>query len=344
MRRIGGLWEQLISMDTLERAAKIACASRKNKKEVKEFEKRKDELLHNLQTSVINHTYKSSEYRMFKVNENGKERDVADLPLYPDRIFHWALALVLEKPMNSKLIDQTHASRPGHGIHSAMMNVNKYIVNDSRAVFYLKCDVRKFFPSIDKEILKSKLRHVLKDSDILTELDKLINQYPYSGLPIGNRTSPMLANLYLSEIDHMMKEKHHVHYYVRYMDDIVILGYSRPWLKRIRDTVASYLSDIGLNMKPNWIISAIDPFGIDFVGYRIFSDHILLRKRIKLNLKKAVKRMIFKLKSGDELDVHDKGAIASYTGFLMWCNGYNLYRSTIYEVLRLRECRRMDIS
>ena len=118
-------------------------------------------------------------------------------------------------------------------------------------------------------------------------MDKLIEEYPYSGLPIGNRYSPMLANLYFSDMDHKLKQKYHAHYFISFMDDRCILGYSKKWLHRILDKVIQMLDELHLQIKPNYQIFPIDKRGIAFLGYRIFRTHILLLKRTKRKLKKT---------------------------------------------------------
>lgn len=342
MRRYGDCYPDVYGTGTLIQAAKKACSSRKNRREVERFQENQDVLLDKLQRSLIDHTYKSSEYRIFQVHENGKVRDVADLPLYPDRICHWAIALAIEDKVCSKFIDQTHASRPKHGIHSAVNNIKGYLRKDKRLKYCLKLDVKKFFPSIDKIVMKRKFRDVFKDRELLIELDKIVDQYPYPGIAIGNRVSPMFANLYLSEIDHLMKEKYHVHYYERYMDDIIILGYSKPWLHKMRETIASYLSDISLTLKENWQVFPIDSRGIDFVGYRIYTDHVLLRERNKKKLTKACERIQDKLDDGGKVTRHDRGTLASYNGLLKWCDGHHLYQKTIGETEKKIEEKRIE--
>ena len=315
MRSIGNLWSHVVDMDNLEEAARRACCSRKDRAEVEDFLSDKEGKLSCLKELLESGWYRSSEYRMFIVNEKGKERLVADLPLYPDRIVHWAVCLVAEGPLNRKLIDQTFGSRPGTGYHDAVRLVSDYIARDSRIKFVLSVDIRHFFASIDKQVLKCKLRAVLKDRHLLRLLDAIIDDYRLSGIPIGNRTSPMLANLYLSEIDHLLKEEHHCHYYVRYMDDIVILGYSKPWLHRIRDVLSGYLEDIGLTMKSNWQVYPIDSRGTSFLGYRIFSDHVLLKKDTKSRMKRAAGRIAERLEDPDYvMDRHDLGVVNSYHG------------------------------
>lgn len=334
VRRIGSNdIEDFTSMEILLEASKRACRSRKSKVEVAEFLSNRNELLEALQASLRDGTYRSSEYRMFYVRENGKIRLVADLPLYPDRIAHWAVALAIEERMNSKLIGQTYASIPGRGAHQAVRQLQKYM-QDSRVRFALQVDVSKFFPSMDKTVLKGKLRTVLKDKPVLKFLDTVIDDYDLPGIPIGNRTSPMFANLYLSEMDHVLKERHHVHYYVRYMDDIVVLGYSKPWLHRIHEIMTAMLSEIGLTIKGNWQIYPISARGVDFVGYVTYPTHILLRKRTKIRMKRAVRRISEHLDTVPTLSAHDRGTLASYNGVLKWCDSYHLRQMTLEPLER----------
>ena len=341
MRRIGGLWPSVVDIGNLRQAAKMACRSRKNRDEVAEFQEDSERMILELQASLMDGTYRSSEYRMFTVNERGKERLVADLSLYPDRILHWAICLVVEAPLNSKLIDQTYGSRPGTGYHQAVMNLSRYMEGDTRIRYALLMDIRHFFPSIDKGILKQKLRQVLKDAHLLGLLDVVIDDYKLPGIPIGNRTSPMFANLYLSELDHAMKERYHCHYYVRYMDDMVVLGYSKPWLHRIRKVIDGMLSDVGLEMKSNWQVFPVESRGVPFLGYRVFPDHILIRKSTKERMKKAAGRIAWEQTTDPTyvMGPHDKGVVDSYKGALAWCNGKNLRKRYLDPLVKENKAR-----
>lgn len=329
VKRIGNIFYRIVDIDNLRAAAKKACASRKDRVEVEAFKRNQEKKLLALRESLLEGTFQSSRYRMFVTNENGKDRLVADCPLYPDRILHWAICLVAEEPLNRKLIDQTYGSIPGTGHHAAVKCVYGYIRNDSRVKYALSLDVRHFFASIDKEILKQKMRLAYKDQLFLELMDVIIDGYDLPGIPIGNRTSPMLANLYLSEIDHVMKERHHCHYYVRYMDDIVILGYSSKWLHRMQRIIDSMMKEIGLELKRNWQVYPIDSRGIPFLGYRIFSDHILLKKTTKRRMQAAARRISESISHEYSMSKHDLGTVHSYEGVLKWCNGRNLYKTTL---------------
>ncbi len=345
MKRVGNLWSKVTSMETLEAASMKACSSRKNKDEVLRFlEDRKDNLVR-LQRSLIYHTYETSEYRIFEKNENGKNRVVSDLPLYPDRIAHWAVAIIVEPYIQNRLIPQTHASRKGHGTHTAVADVSRYLQNDTRIRYALQVDVKQCFPSMPKQVAKGVIRRVIKDPDVLWFIDKIIDDYPLEGIPLGNRLSPDIANLVLSyAADHPMKELHHCHYYVRYMDDILILGYSKPWLHKMRRILAAQFEEYGMTMKKNWQVYPIDVRGIDFVGYRIYRNKILLRTRTKKRMKRACANLQELVDEGYSLNESQHGTVWSYYGMLKWCDSNRLKKLTVAPLIQsIEQDKRLSI-
>ena len=172
-------------------------------------------------------------------------------------------------------------------------------------------------------------------------MDRLIDEYPYDGLPIGNRYSPMLANLYLSDLDHYLKEQKHVHYLISFMDDRCILGYSKQWLHRICEDSKTFLEEKGLKMKGNYQVFPIHKRPIRFLGHVVYPTHILLAKYTKQRIKRATNS--FKEWYADsslELSPTQQGTIASYHGVLKWCNGKHLEKCTIgpiYEEFQKRK-------
>lgn len=323
MHRIGYVYEKIVDLENLRIASKKACSTRKNKIEVAEYKQNEEENLIRLRMSLINGTYRSSEYRMFTLYEHGKKRIIADLPLYPDRILHWAICLITEPIINQRLIDQTYASVPGRGYHQAVHQIQRYLQSDNKLQYSLTFDVKQCYPSFPKDRLVDKLSKVFKDEAFLKLMERLIMEYPHPGLPIGNRYSPMLANLYLSDLDHILKEKYHCHYLVAFMDDRWIGGYSKQWLHRIRRIAESILNEIGLQMKGNYKIAPVS-IGIHFLGHCIYPTHIRLSRYTRTKLKRATYRLTDK-----EIDLHDIGTIASYHGVLKWTDGINLEKHTI---------------
>lgn len=333
-KRIGDLKHRITSIENLESAAKTACKARKDKLEVARFEANHDCNIQKLQTLAKNGTVPTPEYRFFTRMERGKERDIVDISLYPHRIWHQALAQVLESELDPKMVYQSFASRIDRGTQRAVVLAWNYVQHE-KIKYCLSIDIRKCYESTDKRILKKTLRRYIKDEWALFNLDRIIDEYPRPGISIGDRLSPLFCNLMLTPLDHHIKEDLHCHCYIRYADNLFVFGNSKKWLKMIEVNIESELNEIGYSVKPNWIIADLRTEGVDFLGYRMFKTHILLRRRTKIRLRRAVNEIRKKLESGQFPDEHDRGVLGSYFGVLKWCNGYNLYRSTIWPVKRM---------
>lgn len=319
MKRYNNLFDKIVSLDNLYEADKRARRQKSHRPEVMLFDKNKDNLLLDLQRKLINGEYETSEYYVFKIYEP-KEREIFKLPYYPDRIVHHAIMNIMEPIWVSAFVKGTYSCIRKRGIHKALKDVKFALKDEVNTQYCLKLDIRKFYPSIDHDILKIIVRKKIKDKRLLNLLDEIIESA--QGVPIGNYLSQFFANLYLTYLDHWIKEQKKVRYYFRYSDDIVILGRDKQELRNLLYDIQNYLNNkLKLSFKDNWQIFKVDSRGIDFVGYRVFHTHTLLRKRIK---KKFCKK-INKLNKKQNLDKDTyKQKICSYIGWIKYCNGRNL--------------------
>jgi len=258
--------------------------------------------------------YRTSEYTTFKVYEP-KERDVFRLPYYPDRIVHHAIMNVLEPIFISCLTKDTYSCIKGRGIHAAAKSIQKYLSKEDTQ-YCLKFDIRKFYPSINHDILKGMLMRKIKDNDLLWLLDEIIDSA--DGIPIGNYLSQHFANFYLSTFDHWIKEIKGVKYYSRYADDIVILSDNKEYLHSIFYEIKEYLNvNLKLTIKDNYQVFPVSSRGIDFVGYKFYHTHTLLRKGIKKRFARSAN------KNKNSL------SIPSYMGWAKHCNSKNLLKKLL---------------
>lgn len=319
MKRYNNLFDKIVSLDNLYEADKRARRQKSHRPEVMLFDKNKDKLLLDLQRKLINGEYETSEYYVFKIYEP-KEREIFKLPYYPDRIVHHAIMNIMEPIWVSAFVKGTYSWIRKRGIHKALKDVKFALKDEVNTQYCLKLDIRKFYPSIDHDILKTIIRKKIKDKRLLSLLDEIIESA--QGVPIGNYLSQFFANLYLTYLDHWIKEQKKVRYYFRYADDIVILGGDKQQLRDLFYDIQDYLNNkLKLNFKDNWQIFKVDSRGIDFVGYRVFHTHTLLRKRIK----KRFCKKINKLNKKQNLDKDTyKQKICSYIGWIKYCNGRNL--------------------
>lgn len=331
-KRHGNIYHKICDWDNLLKAHKKARRGKGWYKEVQMVDSKPDLYIGRLQESLINKTYRTSEYSRFIRYDKGKEREIYRLPYYPDRICQWAIMLQVEHIIINTLIYDTYASIPERGIHVALDRVNQAMVHREGTRYCLKLDIKKYFPSVDQEILKALLRRKFKDRDLLWLLDEIIDSAE-AGIPIGNYLSQYLANFYLAYFDHWLKGDKEVKYYFRYMDDIVILSDDKKRLHSLKRDIDSYLNDkLNLQVKGNWQVFPTYVRGVDFVGYRSFGDYILLRKSTAKNIKSKIRSINKRpLKPGDV------NSVMSYKGWLKYCNSYNLQKRYLDPVIRRME-------
>ena len=229
---------------------------------------------------------------------------------------------MLEPIWTLQFTADTHACIRGRGIHSLLKQLRNDLAEDPEGTRYcFKLDVRKFYPSIDHDILKVVIRRKIKDPAVLLLLDGIIDSAP--GVPIGNYISQYFANLYLSELDHRIKEVAGVRYYYRYADDIVVLAGDKATLHGVRVFINDYLNtERNLSMKSNYQIFPVESRGIDFVGYVTYHTHSLARKRNKQGLCREVAKLRKKGVSEPEIMLRT----ASRAGFMAHCNSKHLLK------------------
>ena len=305
MKRVGNLYDKIYDIENIREAHRNARKRKTHYKEVKEVDADVDKYCYDIQAMLRDKTFVNGKYEVFKKTEKGKEREIYKLPYFPDRIIHHAIMQVLEPIWKKTLIADTYQSIKGRGIHKAKNKIQP-LLRKYKVQYALKMDIKKFYPSIDNGILKQILRKKLKCKDTLWLLDVIVDST--TGVPIGNYLSQYFGNLYLTYVDHEVKEKLGVRYYFRYCDDIVVLDNSKEKLHNIRVDVASRVAKLKLVLKDNYQVQRIDDRGLDFLGYRMFHTYTLLRPRVAKGLKKA----------------NRAESLASYNGWVVSSSGYNL--------------------
>lgn len=312
-------------MDNLLLADDKARKGKLNSYGVKMHDKNRIDNLLKLQEALLNQTFRTSEYETFIIYEP-KEREIYRLPYYPDRIVHHAVMNILESIWTSIFTEDTYSCIKNKGIHAAAKKVEKALRKDPENTKYcLKLDVRKFYPSINHDVLKGIIRRKIKDKKLLWLLDEIIDTA--EGVPIGNYLSQYLANLYLAYFDHWLKEEKKVKYYFRYADDIVILHSVKSALHSLLKDIREYFTDLQLEIKDNWQVFPVASRGIDFVGYIFFHTHTLLRKSIK---KRFCKRVAKLNKRTYLTEKEFNQNVCSWWGWAKHCNSKHLI-STILK-------------
>jgi RNA-directed DNA polymerase len=304
MKRFGNLWTQVTDLQNLFLAARAAQKGKRFLRNVLAFNYNLESEICLLQNQLTKKIYRPGEYRTFRIVDP-KPRLISAAP-YRDRVVHHALCQVIMPILESTLIADTFANRRGFGSHRAL---NRFTSFARSSDFVLQCDVRKYFPSIDHAILKTLLRKKIKCKDTLwlidtiidasNEQDPVLDYFPgddlltpmqrSKGLPIGNLTSQFFANLYLSPLDHYIKEQLKIQKYLRYVDDFALFSDDHQQLTEARLLIEEFLFGLRLTIHPIKSQLFETRHGANFVGFRIFPDRIRVRndnlRRARIRLK-----------------------------------------------------------
>lgn len=286
MKRAGFLTEQIADTDNLLLAFYKASTGKKMKAEVRRFSSNLSSEIGSLRQEILEGNVRVGDYSYFHIRDP-KPRLIC-AAAFRERVLHHALMNICHPYFERQFIETTYATRPGKGIYQALERTRKAA---KRYDFVAKFDFRKYFDSIDHGLLKRKLRRIFKDTRLLAIFDAVIGSYcreEGKGLPIGNLTSQYFANYYLSGMDHYCKEVLGIGEYIRYMDDFLVFASSRTELDRWVEAVKEYArSQLLLELKPVVCIQVSE--GIPFLGYRVFSQKILLNTRSKQRLRKKIR-------------------------------------------------------
>lgn len=315
MKRKGNLFESVCSKENIRVAMENATRGKSHYSEVQYVKANIEKYIDDLHVLLSTKQFRNSEYEIFQKESGDKIREIYKLPFYPDRIAHHCIVQVLQPMWTKLLIRDTYSTIPGRGIHDGVRRIKKALKDVNGTRYCLKLDVKKYYPSIDHDVLKLILRRKIKDADLLDLMSEIIDSA--NGIPIGNYVSQWFGNVYLSYFDHFCKEQLKCKYYFRYCDDIVILDSDKSRLHAILVSINDYLNnELNLTVKGNFQVFPTNVRGIDFLGYRFFHTHTLVRKRIVKQMKR---------------NLNNPRSMASYWGWLKHADTYRLTNKYLYE-------------
>ncbi|MGL4672626.1 MAG: reverse transcriptase domain-containing protein [Cetobacterium sp.] len=297
MKRVGNLYNKIYDFNNLHNSYLLARRSKRYRSEVLKYTDNLEENLIIMQNELVWKTYKQGEYRTFKVYVP-KERTIKALP-FKDRVLQHAVNAIIEPIFTKGFYEHSYACLEGKGAHKASRVLKTWLFDTKQKdIYYLKCDVAKYFDSINHAVLINILESKIKCPDTLDLLRKIIDNGTGVGIPIGNLTSQTFANIYLNELDKFVKHKLKIKYYIRYMDDFIILDESKEKIHEYLHEIESYLSS-NLALKLNHKTRIAPVFkGVDFVGYNHFINRTNLRRSTWVRQKKQIKSMFRKMEQG----------------------------------------------
>jgi retron-type reverse transcriptase len=314
------MYNHIISLENLLEAWKEFLKGKQSKKDVQEFQYQLSDNIFALHADLKNKTYVHGGYHAFDISDP-KPRNIHKASVR-DRLLHHALYRNLYPLFDIHLIHDSYSCRKARGTHKALRRFRDFSYeiskNHTKTRWILKCDIRKFFASIDQVILMKIVRKYIEDADVIWLIDRVVSSFysttPGKGLPLGNLTSQLLVNIYMNEFDQYMKHVLKQKYYIRYADDFVIMHEDRKVLVEILSKISEFLSnELKLTLHPDKVFIKTLASGVDFLGWVHFPDHRVLRTSTK-------KRMFRNLEASSS----KPSIITSYMGMLSHGNSHVL--------------------
>ncbi len=335
MKTYKGIFNKIISLENLFSAWDKFKSDKQKKRDVQKFEWQLEENIFQLHRDLKYHRYKHGAYTSFYIRDP-KQRHIHKA-IVRDRILHHAVFAVLNPIFEPTFISNSLSCRIDKGTHKGIDILDKTLRqisgNNFKQCFALKCDIKKFFGTVDHSILLSIIRKRIKDSEATRLLEEIVESFSsqYStifsqkGLPLGNLTSQLFANIYLNEFDQFVKQKLKVKPYIRYTDDFIIVSEDKLYLENLIKSIRSFLSDkLALELHPKKITIRKFHQGIDFLGYIVLPHHRLLRTKTRQRIFKKLEKRIEEYKKGAMNKQTLEQSLQSYLGVFSHADAYKL--------------------
>ena len=334
MKRLNNVFDKIISLENLNLALDRAARGKKWQRGVRNVLEHREQRLAELHELLASGRYEVSAYQTKTIYEP-KKRLLHILPFYPDRIIQHAIMNVFENFWDGLMIYDSYACRIGKGQHKGSIRCMRHV---RRYRYVLKCDVSKFYPSLNHDILKRVIKRKIKDRRLLDLLFKIIDSNGSDvGVPIGSYLSQWFGNLYLNELDVFVKHTKRIKAYLRYCDDFVLFSDSKSELDELRTEIRDVCANLKLRLSKAEIFPA--RHGVDFLGYRHFPDgKILLRKRTARRVKAKISKFhrLLRRRVSKRTAERLQSSIGSMEGWMRHANTYNLRLSLQIDTLKER--------
>lgn len=286
---------EIISLDNLLSAWEEFVRGKRSKRDVQLFSRHLAERITVLHESLTSKQYKHGGYYAFSITDP-KPRSIHKATVQ-DRVLHHAVYKLLYPFFDNVFIYDSYSCRNDKGAHKALERFKQFCFkvsrNHTRTCWVLKCDIRKFFASVDQTVLLGILSTYIRDTDILWLLKEIITSFQSTalgkGLPLGNLTSQLLVNVYMHEFDYYVKHFLKAKYYIRYADDFVFLSHDKRWLEEQIPKIEHFLGEVlCLNLHPDKVYIRSIASGVDFLGWVNFPDHRILRPATSRRMQKRI--------------------------------------------------------
>lgn len=349
MKSYNNLYEPMLESSYIRKCFTDAAKGKSKRNDVEEVMSNLDEEIEKLKSILREESFRPAKHEKCVINENNchKTREIIKPDYKYEQVIHHCLIGQFKKIVMNGLYEFSCGSIPGRGVHYGKRYMKKWLSSyEGKKIFVLKMDVHHFFESVDHDILKQMLAKVIRDKRFLNLLYIIIDANE-KGLPLGYFTSQWLANFYLKAFDHYVKEELKAEHYIRYMDDMVILGKNKKKLRKMREVIQTYLrNNLKLELKYDWQVFRFEYTAkdgktrgrfIDFMGFCFHENRITMRKTI---LQRA-RRKALKIAKKERITWYDATAMLSYMGWFTHTDTYAYYEHYIKLNVNVRKLKRI---
>ena len=306
---------------------------KENKLDVQEFGLDLEDSIFELHDDLKNNNYVHSPYQSFYLHDP-KLRHIFKAKVR-DRILHHAIVKVISPIFEKSFIFDSYSSRKNKGTHKAIERFRYFARrlsrNNSRTIWILKCDIKKFFDSVDHDIIIDQVKSKVKSAEAVELVRNIVSSIKTSkkgGIPLGNLTSQLFSNIYLDNLDQLIKRQLRIKYYLRYNDDFMFLSPDKHFLENLIPVVGAFLKEkLNLELHPQKVTIKNWGQGVDFLGYIIFPHHTILRTKTKQRMLRKIRKNHRQLKTDPLYQKSFNQSFQSYRGILKHCRGQSICRA-----------------
>ncbi|MEK6941122.1 MAG: reverse transcriptase/maturase family protein [Nanoarchaeota archaeon] len=339
MKTYNHLWQQLCTYEHLKASYDKAKEGKTYRASVQKFEEHYEEELSKLLIELQNKTYTPQLLKQF-ILRDPKTRKIC-VSDFRDRVVHHALINIIHPIFDPKLVYDSYASRVGKGTSLALRRFDQFkrkvTKNNTKSCYIFKADIKHYFQTVDQEILLDMIKKYIKDENVLWLIRKILNNYhgeeEGKGMPLGNWTSQFFANIYLNELDQFVKHKLKAKYYIRYVDDFIILHQSKETLIIYETKINKFLKALHLELHPDKCKIVLLQTGIRFLGFKNFYHHRIILRRNKQKIYARINSLL----DGCSFNVNSKRSVLKtfygWSGYARLGNSFNFRRKLIFHII-----------
>ena len=338
MKSYNNLFDKLITDENILEAICRATLGKRDRKGWSELYQNRQNYIKYFRNEVINfHNDKHIPKEIY--DGITRKKRIIIVPTMREQVIHHMVVQILKSIVLDGLYEHSYGSIPGRGVHSAKNSMNKWIRNDKDINYVLKCDISKYFPSINHNKLKVSLKKRIRDKRFYDLLSTIIDVNPFGkGLPLGFYTSQWLSMFFLKEFDHYIRYcfNSQVLHYMRYVDDIVIMCKNKEDAMRVLKGIEIYLKYVNLKLNNKTQIYPLDSRDIDFMGFRFFRNKIILRKSIMIKMTRKANHICKK----KYVSIYEIRQMMAYIGWLKACQIYNVWIKYVKPYFKIKEAKK----